>query len=205
MTCPETITIGAYVLGALDVSERRAAEQHLETCAICRETLLQFAHLPGLLHAVPLDDIEADEPEPVPLRLPKRRVGRRWMLAAAVVAVVGAGIGGVAGWQALEGPASETWTATNGVDGIDTTAELTSHGWGTDIQLRMTDLKPGEHCKLIVHGRDGTIETAGWWATKSTYTADVPASTSIPLNNIDKLEVVTAADTILSTVTPQTR
>jgi len=127
------------------------------------------------------------------------------MLAAAVVAVVGAGVGGVAGWQALESPTSETWTATNGVDGIDTTAELTGHGWGTVIQLRMTDLKPGEHCKLIVHGRDGTVETAGWWATTSTYKADVPASTSIPLNNIDKLEVVTASDTVLTTVSPQTR
>jgi hypothetical protein len=98
-----------------------------------------------------------------------------------------------------------TWSATNGTGGIDTTAKLTSHGWGTDIQLRMTDLKPGEHCELLVHGQDGTVETAGWWAAPSTDHADVPASTSIALRDIDRLEVVTAGDTVLSTVTPSSR
>ncbi|HET6989234.1 MAG TPA: zf-HC2 domain-containing protein [Kribbella sp.] len=204
MTCPETITIGAYVLDALDTAERRTTEQHLETCAICREALLQFAHLPGLLHAVPPEDIETDEPAPAPLQLRKRPVRRRWLLAAAAAAAVI--LGGVVGLQAVDNPASATWTATNGVGGIDTLAELTSHDWGTDIQLRMTDLKPGESCMLIVHGRDGAVETAGWWAAPlRTSRADVPASTSIPLNDIDRLEVVTAGDTVLSTVTPATR
>jgi hypothetical protein len=201
MTCPETITIGAYVLGALDAAERRATEQHLETCATCRQALLEFAHLPGLLYAVPLGDIESDEPEPAPLQLPRRRGRRRWLLAAAAAMIVG----GVLGWQAIDHPESTTWTATNGVGGIDTTAQLTGRGWGTDIELRMTDLKPGEHCMLIVHGRDGTVETAGWWAAPSDYRADVPASTSIPLNDIDRLEVVTAENTVLSTMSPASR
>jgi Putative zinc-finger len=194
MTCPETIRIGAYVLGALDAAERRTTEQHLVTCATCREALLQFAPIPGILNAVPIEDLE-----PAPVR--RRPVRRRWLLAAAAAVI----LGGVLGWQALDNPDSTTWTATNGLDGIDTTARLTSHGWGTDIQLRLTDLKPGEHCMLIVHGRDGTVETAGWWATPTSYQADVPASTSIPLHDIDRLEVVTAGDTVLSTVSPSTR
>jgi hypothetical protein len=194
MTCPETIRIGAYVLGALDAAERRTTEQHLVTCATCREALLQFAPIPGILNAVPIEDLE-----PAPVR--RRPVRRRWLLAAAAAVI----LGGVLGWQALDNPDSTTWTATNGLDGIDTTARLTSHGWGTDIQLRLTDLKPGEHCMLIVHGRDGTVETAGWWATPTSYQADVPASTSIPLHDIDRLEVVTAGDTVLSTVSPATR
>ncbi|MGW1344183.1 anti-sigma factor family protein [Kribbella sp. NPDC002412] len=199
MTCPETIAIGAYVLGALDVEERRATERHLVTCDSCREALLQFAHLPGLLHAVPLDDIEADEPPP-PLQLPVRRTPRRRTLVLAAAAVVIAAVVGILGWQA---PRDEvTWTATGG---IDVTARLTSHPWGTDIKLQMAGLPPAEHCKLIVHGRDGTTEIAGWWATTSTYQADVPASTSIPLDDIDRLEVVTSGDTVISTVTPTTR
>jgi hypothetical protein len=203
MTCPETIAIGAYVLGALDAEERVVTEQHLQTCESCRDALLQFAHLPGLLHAVPLEDIESDAPEPAPLQLSRPRRTRRWMLVAAAATVAAAS--GVLGWQQFDRPASVTWSATNGVDGIDTTAALTGRGWGTDIQLRLTDLRPGEHCELIVHGRDGTTQTAGWWATTSTYQADVPASTSIPLKDIDRLEVVTAGGTVLSTVSPATR
>ena len=218
MTCPETTTIGAYVLGALDASERRAIERHLETCPVCRETLLQFAPLPGLLHSVPLEDLEATpveswilavEPPIPPIEIhdsaPRPRRWRR-VLAGAVALIV-LGVVGVVGWQGLQGPSSQsaTWTATNGVGGIDTTAKLTSHGWGTDIKLSLSDLKPGEQCTLVVHGRDGTVETAGWWATPTTYHADVPASTSIPLHDIDRLEVVTAGNTVLSTVSPATR
>jgi hypothetical protein len=202
MTCPETMSIGAYVLGALEVSERRATEEHLATCATCRETLLQFAHLPGLLHAVPIEDIETDQPDPAPLQLTKRkRPRRRWVVAAASAALVS----GVVSWGLVTAPASATWTATDGVGGIDTTARLTSHGWGTDIQLRLTDLRPDEHCMLIVHGRDGSTETAGWWASNGSYKARVPASTSIPLQDITSLQVVTSADAVLSTISPATK
>jgi hypothetical protein len=202
MTCPETTSIGAYVLGALEASERHELEEHLTTCAACRETLLQFAHLPGLLHAVPVEDVEIDQPEPAPIQLTKKKRPRRLVvLAAAVMAT----IAGVTSWGLLASPASATWTATNGVGGIDTTAKLVSKGWGTDIELKMTDLTPYEHCMLVVHGRDGTKETAGWWAANGSHQADVPASTSIPLRDIDHLEVVVAGNTVLSTVSPTTR
>ena len=199
MTCPETMSIGAYVLGALEASERRAVEEHVVTCTACRETLLQFAHLPGLLHAVPVEDIEAEQPEPAPLQL-SRNKRPWWMLTAAAAAV----IAGVASWGLLSAPASATWTATDGVGGLDTTVKMVSRDWGTDIQLRLTDLQPYEHCMLVVHGRDGTVETAGWWAANGSYHAQVPASTSIPLGDIDRLEVVDAGDTVLSTVSPTT-
>jgi hypothetical protein len=194
------MSIGAYVLGALETSERRATEEHLATCATCRETLLQFAHLPGLLHAVAAEDIETDQPEPAPLMLTKRPRRRRWVLAVASAAMVS----GVVGWGLVSAPASATWTATDGVGGIDTTAKLTSHNWGTDIQLRLKDLRPYEHCMLIVHGRNGASETAGWWASNGSYHAQVPASTSIPLQDITSHQVVNTADAVLSTITPST-
>jgi hypothetical protein len=201
MTCPETIAIGAYVLGALDVEERRTTERHLATCASCREALLQFAHLPGLLHAVPLEDIQSDEPTP-PLQLPVRRTHRRSVLAAAAIVI--AVVAGLLSWQALDedAPQAVTWTAT---DGIDVTANLIGQPWGTDIELHMADLPPGEHCRLVVHARNGDVETSGWWATTSSYQADVPASTSIPVGDIDRLEVVTAGGTVLSTITSESR
>ncbi|GAA1155954.1 anti-sigma-L factor RslA [Kribbella jejuensis] len=201
MTCPETTSIGAYVLGALEASERHEVEEHLATCSACREMLLQFAHLPGLLHAVPVEDIEIDQPEPAPLQLTKKkRPRKRWVLAAASAAT----ITGVVSWGLVTAPASATWTARDGVGGIDTTAKLVSRGWGTDIQLQLTDLKPDEHCMLVVHSRDGSTQTAGWWAANGNYRAQVPASTSIPLKDIVRLEVVDTGDTVLSTVSPTT-
>ncbi|MGZ0147499.1 anti-sigma factor family protein [Kribbella sp. WER1] len=201
MTCPATTSIGAYVLGALDASERHAVEEHLTTCTSCRETLLEFAHLPGLLHAVPVEDIESDQPEPAPLQLTRQKwPRRRWAIAVASTATVT----GVVSWGLATAPASATWTATNGVGGLDTTARLVSRGWGTDIQLRLTDLKPYEHCMLVVHGRNGSTQVAGWWAANGSYQANVPASTSIPLQDIDHLDVVDTGDTVLSTVSPTT-
>jgi hypothetical protein len=49
MRCPQTLEVGAYVLGALVPAERDAFEKHLGECAICREEVADLAVLPGLL------------------------------------------------------------------------------------------------------------------------------------------------------------
>ena len=61
MTCPRTVALGAYVLGALEREERARLEAHLETCAICREELDRLAPLPGLLSRLTLDEAEVLE------------------------------------------------------------------------------------------------------------------------------------------------
>jgi hypothetical protein len=57
MMCPETRSIGAYLLGALDPQEQGEMERHLTTCEICRQELIEVAHLPGLMHRLTLDDV----------------------------------------------------------------------------------------------------------------------------------------------------
>ncbi|TDO36315.1 putative zinc finger protein [Kribbella sp. VKM Ac-2527] len=210
MTCPETFALGAYVLGALDTAERLETEVHLRDCTRCRDELLQFAPLPGLLHTLTIDDLAALETEPDPspaLRppppAPRRRTG--WILAAAAAIVLALGAALLARQLLPDAESAVTWTATNGVDGIDTTAVMTDQPWGTDIQLHMKDLQPGQNCKLLVHSRTGASEVTGWWATAGYDQADVPASTSIPLADIDHLEVVTADNTVLITLTNSTR
>ncbi len=42
-------SLGSYVLGALDASDRAAVEEHLKTCVGCRAELVTFAGLPGLM------------------------------------------------------------------------------------------------------------------------------------------------------------
>jgi Putative zinc-finger len=61
MTCPRTVALGAYVLGALEREERARLEEHLETCAVCREELDRLAPLPGLLSRLTLDEAEVLE------------------------------------------------------------------------------------------------------------------------------------------------
>jgi anti-sigma factor RsiW len=51
------MSLGAYVLGALEREERAALEAHLEVCATCRLELDRLAPLPELLSR-----LSADEP-----------------------------------------------------------------------------------------------------------------------------------------------
>src|SRR3954453_2591225 len=56
MTCSNTVTLGAYLLGALDPQERFEFEAHLGSCDTCRAELVRLAPLPGMLNQISLDD-----------------------------------------------------------------------------------------------------------------------------------------------------
>ncbi|CAM3768678.1 anti-sigma factor [Kibdelosporangium persicum] len=59
MTCRQTVSLGAYLLGALDPADRPAFERHLDECPICTAEMLRLAPLPGLLQRVTPEDFEA--------------------------------------------------------------------------------------------------------------------------------------------------
>ena len=61
MTCPRTVALGAYVLGALEREERAGLEAHLEKCDICRKELDRLAPLPGLLSRLTVEEAEVLE------------------------------------------------------------------------------------------------------------------------------------------------
>jgi hypothetical protein len=69
VTCRRTVSLGAYLLGALDPAERSEFEDHIATCPTCKAELLRLAPLPGLLQRLSPDDyaaIENDEEIEVP-------------------------------------------------------------------------------------------------------------------------------------------
>jgi hypothetical protein len=212
MTCLQTMSLGAYVLGALDVSERLETEDHLRGCAQCRDELVRLAPLPGLLGQVSLEDVLApgdlvrpDLAAPASAPAPPT-VRRRWtgLLAGAAAAVLVVGIG-VAGVVVVDDsptdqPAATIWSTT-GTGTIDATALLADRGWGTDIRLTMDDLPARERCRLVVIASDGRVETAGWWTTGYAAEAEVPASTSIDVAAIDRMEV-RAGDRVLAVLQP---
>ncbi|MFL6118633.1 anti-sigma factor family protein, partial [Actinophytocola sp.] len=62
MTCQHTMTLGVYLLGALDPAERSAFESHLPYCEICRGELVRLAPLPGLLNQITPGDFADNLP-----------------------------------------------------------------------------------------------------------------------------------------------
>ncbi|MEV7966553.1 zf-HC2 domain-containing protein [Sphaerisporangium sp. NPDC088356] len=109
------MSLGAYMLGALDADEMVQVEAHLATCPDCRAELDEISGLSALLARVSEEDIEqaASPPHAVLDRLisasaRRHRVNRVvFGLAASLVAVV---LGGSA-WLALGQPRDATTTA----------------------------------------------------------------------------------------------
>ncbi len=57
MDCPEArISLGVYVLGAIDPAERALVDAHLATCRDCRDELAGLAGLPALLARVSMEE-----------------------------------------------------------------------------------------------------------------------------------------------------
>jgi hypothetical protein len=195
MTCLQIVSLGAYVLGALEPDERIATEEHLRDCQYCRDELVRLAPLPGLLGQVSLDDVLADEPPMPPIAAappaPPARRRRRILVsvAAAAVLLTGAGLAGRVVVDDESTTAATTWSTPADAAGIDATAQLADQGWGTNIELTMDDLPARERCRLVVIGLDGRVETAGWWTTGYSAEAEVPASTSIGSDAIDRMEI----------------
>lgn len=215
-SCIETVSLGAYVLGALEPGERADFEGHLAGCPVCQAELIRLAPLPGLLHQVTPEDFadldEADEvtPEGEPIEPPlpvadgrsRARRRRYWLVAAAAVIALLVGIGGVLGYQAMTRPpaqavSSVTWTAQDPKSGMRADAQLIDHSWGTEVLLRLDDSPSGKPCKLVVRDRGGAHQVAGWW-TSAYHPQDViPGSTSLPLHDIARLQIVTDDDQVL--------
>jgi hypothetical protein len=56
------MTLGVYLLGALEPAERSAFESHLSFCDICRTELVRLSPLPGLLNQITPEDFADDLP-----------------------------------------------------------------------------------------------------------------------------------------------
>ena len=182
--------LGVYVLGAIDPVERAQVDEHLATCADCREELASLAGLPAMLRKVPVVEAERlaeaeHEPELTGLPSPEmltsliartsnvRRI-RRWrgLAAAAAVALV-AVAGGAAVTSALQSsgstpsnPAATAWHQTVGTGpaaGAHLTVRYRHEPWGTQMEANVTGLRPGSVCELQVTDKAGAYEVVGSW------------------------------------------
>ena len=222
--CAEArISLGAYVLGALDPGERARVEAHLAGCADCREELASLAALPGLLGRVSRAEVEA-VPAPPPADLLDRllvaaarerrhdgRVRRLTSVAAAVVvvaaagAVIGVSQAGHVGVPEMAG-ASRTFVATDPVTHVTATLKEVQKGWGALVQFKLSGISVASYagvyqCKLIAIGARGQTDVAASWAAPAAgHDIKAIGSTAIAASDITSFKVVGSDGALLITV-----
>jgi hypothetical protein len=219
MTCQTAVSLGVYVLGAADASERLRVEAHLPGCAACRAELARLAPLPGLLARVP-PDLRPAAPVSAPARAqrgPLRRVPARvrprpsrprWAAALTAVAAAVAGLAGGyllaphGGARQLSAPAM-TVSGANPAAHIRAVAALTATSWGTSIRLRVSGLPLNVQCWLVVRSRSGQSEVAGVWDAWSPGPVTVPGSAAWRPSDIASLQVKTATRSLVTIVAGQ--
>ncbi|PPK64377.1 zf-HC2 domain-containing protein [Actinokineospora auranticolor] len=145
------------------------------------------------LDPAPAPPAPAPPPPPV-VDIDRRRRGRYPKIVAAAAAVIALSVGSVIVYESLgdtaePGPYSVSWSGTDPASGVRADLDLTDRDWGTEVRIRLHDVPAGKPCKLIVRGRDGYFEVAGWWATGYRQGEAVPGSTSITLARISRIQV----------------
>lgn len=216
---PVRLSLGAYVIGALDATERAEVEAHLATCPACREELVALAGLPGLLGRISEREATATEVIDTPASLLERTLGeltrrrrahRRRLsaaVAAAVIVIAAAGAGTAITYPtspsrspAIHRSTGQRVSAVNPATGVRATAEIRRQPWGTAIRLVLSGVAPGQHCQLVALSKDGTHEIAGSWQASYDSQADINGATSIPPDRLAALTVTTTTGADLITL-----
>jgi hypothetical protein len=187
--------IGAYIVGALNGDQQIPVKRHLESCAACRAEYDELVPVRGWLSllAAPGDAGSARGGPPpglLTVRSPGRpqiRHRRRWQAAVATIAVVAAAAVTAVAVIPGGGPAP-TFQALDRMTGVHGQARLLTEATGTEIDLVIAGLPPGEHCTLVAVSGTGT-EIAGTWNATYGGTAHVQGTSAIPRGHITALLV----------------
>lgn len=214
------LSLGVLVLGALEPTERPVVEEHLAQCARCTAILAELAPLPGLLHR--LDPIEhtlpvapqspspSPPPDPPPVRPPalrdrlveaarteRTRRRRRWVAATSAAAILLGVLLSVSlsggWWGQNHGTAATVASATDPSSSVRADVRLRPDGSGTELALRLTGVRPGEHCQLVAVDAQGRRQVAATWVATYEGRATVTGHTSLQPHQITRLLVVTDA------------
>jgi hypothetical protein len=209
MTCPVSLSLGAYAFGSLTGREREDVAAHVLECTRCRDELAGMAGVVGLLHRLSVRSESSPDPSPpqagaaITSETARERADRPWpkILVAAVTAVVVLAISAVLTGQLIglvrgdrtstrDVAQSATWSARDPASGVTARADVQPQQWGTSVQLRLTHLPAGLVCRLVVTRMNGSGQTIGTWRSGYRGSVTVPASTALSPADIASLDVV---------------
>ncbi len=220
----EHTDVAAYSLGLLEPGDSENFEAHLAHCQSCQPELAEFAGMADLfagLGRVELTDEQPDETAIADLAgrravMLRRNARRRGVLAAAACLVllaagVSAGVA-VAPGSSVPPTAAGQLTgvlheATNPATGITGTVGLVAKPWGTQVVLKLGQVKGPLDCELIAVSKTGVQRVMmGWLVPAAGYgvpghPADlfIAGGTSISLRNLTRIMVdVVHGRTLLS-------
>jgi hypothetical protein len=189
------VSLGVYVLGAIDPAERALVDAHLVTCRDCRDELAGLAGLPALLARVNPDEISricaddtvrtaTDDRPPGELigtvldlaEARRRRTRWRFLAAAAAVVVIAGGLfGGLrsigTSTQIVKVPLSvgagqwENVHVTSSVTGATASIDYSQQLWGSAFEVLVDHIPVGTTCQLWVVHPDGTRTQVAAWTT----------------------------------------
>jgi anti-sigma factor RsiW len=200
--------LGVYLLGALEPAERSEVEQHLQTCVQCRDQLASLAALPALLRRVadgqavlgdpgPTSASEKSGPDKLIHAVVRRRRRTRALVAAAAAAEGAA--------QSPAQPEAQAWSATaqatSSATGVWAEVRYAPRAWGTQVETRVTGVRPGTQCQLwiSVAGRQRTA-AGGWTIVSSRGVVWYPASVPLAAATLRDFQITTSAGSTLVSI-----
>jgi hypothetical protein len=167
--------LGPAALGLLTAVEQAALDDHLRTCAQCRDELVALegvtARLGDLDPSTALLDVagsplraEAVLAAVADERLQSRRRARRLqsvLAGAAAAAVLVAGLVTAAALDPAPAGAPVEAVAVTAAADLDVTAGLVAHTWGMEIKLAAAGFSPGASYDVQVRTTAGELVDAG--------------------------------------------
>lgn len=214
------LSLGSYLVGALDPAERAELEAHLRGCRVCRDELSYLSVIPGLLGRLSSEEFANGQP-PVPETLlpgllERARVAdlaahrrlRRWRGATAALTLVAASVLGVVALRALStsSPSGPTYAlrATVAATHLSGDVTLVPKTWGTAMALSVSGLPAGVSCVAVLEGSHGRIEDVGFWGPTPTHDVQVQLASDMTTSTLSRLTIETIAGRSLLT-TPLAR
>ena len=207
--------LGAYVLGGLGDTDLGRVQDHLPTCATCRDELASLAGLPGMLRRRPVESQSPANLGVPPQLLPallgevaaarrhaRRRSGLRLAVAAVTVAALTAGGGALLSRETDSAGVQASFAAAPG-SSMSGRVHLIAKPWGTALSVDLAGLPRSGRFMLQTTGRDGAREQAASWGATATGTAKVVGATSLTPHDLSRVAVVAADGNVVAVATPR--